>query len=468
MATTSPAGAADRWLRRLFGLSVVLVSFGLGAYAMWSGMFPSDTLSRSFRTASFLWGTLGHVPVQGGYVAGVPPDSVEARRVRWKPGEGLQDPVVVKGGRWFDNKRCPEADGCLAVEYAEGGRAGRTWPFRADVIRGLIENNATPLERVAGKDVADYMQGKFMSMYANGDVLVSFHVNRLYYPAFAGIGRFGSDGRPLWFNGRYYHHEAHITAGDSLWTPTTVIEESPFTVRDREMWRCDTGYVQIDQVHMLDEKGETADSLSIVDAFLASHWGSKLAVANSCDPFHVNSASIVGKDVSGLDDVRSGDVVLSLAHMDAFVIIGRETRMLKRYVEGTFVRQHSVKHLRGPEFLLFDNLGGYGVCGGEWKVYSRVLVVNAASGEETVVFPRDIERYCGWSTRLRGRVSISPDRTRVVASFTGYGRAVEVRIADGEVLAEFDFVSDARDTEWSSNGNVVRFHTEAFYSREAR
>ena len=112
--------------------------------------------------------------------------------------------------------------------------------------------------------------------------------------------------------------------------------------------------------------------------------------------------------------------------------------MVKRFARGSFVHQYSVKHLGGSEFILFDNEGGYAQGENGGYRYSRALVVALASGEERVVFPRT--PGAAVVVCVRGHLSLSPDRTRVVASFNRMGRAVEVRIADGAALAEFDFI----------------------------
>ena len=148
--------------------------------------------------------------------------------------------------------------------------------------------------------------------------------------------------------------------------------------------------------------------------------------------------------MDGLDDVNPGDIVLSVLNIGGFIILDGESHSLKRLVRGTFVMQHSVQHLEGSKFLMFDNRGGDAVGGP-----SRLFMVDLATGRETTIFPRadtpDSVRELFSS--VEGKIDISPDRRRVIMSFTEEGVAVEVRISDGEALNVFRSLHDVSDLE---------------------
>lgn len=457
------SNAADRRARRLYRFAVVAFAFGGGAYVAWAGVFPWDMIYRGVKTGATMVQVWMHNRSYKRDVAELLASSVEAKRVRLtddKKGGGgeLRDPVVLLDHPASFVAQCPQL-GCLAVEYGGRGDVGRRWPLRATLMARL-DAEAQPLEKAPNIAIADVLQTGWATPYSNGDLLITFTA-RWHDPQYLGVGRVGQDGQLLWFTPEgYSHHEGYVSAGDTAWVPGQTIEE-PFRRLPEQLgtWKCDESHLQLDRVNVLDGSGTMVDSVSVLDAFLASRWAPVLIYADPCDPFHLNSVSMVGDDVSGLPDVRPGDLVLSLRNLDAFAVVDRETRVVKRYERGTFVRQHSVKHLGGSEFVLFDNLGGYAQDeSGEYHRYSRVLVVDLASGEESVLFPRTPARR--WLFRLRGRISLSPDRTRVLASFTRTGTAVEVRIADGTVLAEFDFRP--------LRGYPDPFFGNAFYSHEAR
>ena len=162
--------------------------------------------------------------------------------------------------------------------------------------------------------------------------------------------------------------------------------------------------------------------------------------------------------VSGLVDANPGDVVVSIGNRGAFAVLDRHSDRVLLYVQGTFSRQHSVKHLRGSEFIMFDNLGVWKSSDGTPMAYSRVLVVDAATGREKTVFPTEPRRFGPWKQYDHGRVSVSSDGLRALASYSRHAKAVEVRIEDGAVLAEFEALHDVRALPVFAGGNgVVRF-----------
>ena len=125
--------------------------------------------------------------------------------------------------------------------------------------------------------------------------------------------------------------------------------------------------------------------------------------------------------------------------MSAFAVLDGETRALKRLVRGAFFRQHDVTHLTGSTFLMFDNQGGDRVGGP-----SRLLMVDLATGAETTIFPneRTPAALRGLYSYNRSAIDVSPDGERATATFSREGVAVEVRLADGEVLGVFRSLHD--------------------------
>ncbi len=379
--------------------------------------------------------------------------------------EGMRDRVVAGGGRWQFGEHCP--DGCLAVEYAGPADIGRATPFRPELLRAAVIAEAQ-YEKTLGASSDEVIQPFYMSSYPNGDLLATFYYADFHFPSFAGVARLDRAGRPIWYRRDYSHHEPHVAAGDTALVPGLKFEDEVELPGNLATWRCRPHATYVDVVDVLDPDGGLVERISVLDAFLASPWASVLTAADPCDPFHLNSVSLVRDDVSGLGDVRPGDIVLSLKHLSAVAILDRRTHALKRYVRGTFSQQHSVKHLRGSNFVMFDNRGGYGGRRGERYPYSRALVVDLATGEETVVFPKSgSERYGNWHSLGRGRISVSPRGDRMLASYTRLGRAVEVRIEDGEVLAEFNLLHDMRKFG-RADGRAIHFqHGNLFYVREA-
>ncbi len=451
-------------------VSAVVVAFGTGAYVAYADVFPWNLIRQGYKTAMLIrYARAIQLPISDiWHITEMPADSVASSRIKLASGESLSDPVVMDGGRWRFGELCPQADGCLAVEFSGSGEAGRTWPLQSLEIAESKIIARLPYEKTPGVSSHEVLVSSYVVPFSDGGLLATLNYRHFHFPFSAGLVRFDRTGRLMWRRRDYSHHEAYVTPGDTIWVPSLELSRDAPAV----FGACEQGSAIFDAVNILDGDGALVDQVSVMDALLDSPWTSLLAWANPCDPLHMNAVSSVG-DVSGLDGVKAGDMLLSLRELNAVAILDREAREVKRMILGTFSAQHSVKHLGGSRFIMFDNQGGGG-CGrpadpeGTCRKYSRVLVVDAATSEETVIFPRGEDRFAHWGSRLQGRISISPDRTRVIASFANIGKAVEVRVEDGAVLAEFDFVHDVRGIErFRAEGDVIRFEDgSVFYACE--
>ncbi len=150
---------------------------------------------------------------------------------------------------------------------------------------------------------------------------------------------------------------------------------------------------------------------------------------------------------------QQNSIVVSLRNLSAFAILNSENGAPQRVVRGSFVQQHSVHHLSGSKFLIFDNHGG-NLDGGP----SRLLEVDIERGEERTIFPNPstpIELRTLFSDTA-GYVDISSDRKRSFVSFSHAGIAVEVEIATGRVLTIYRnchaFSHSESAGRWSSKG----------------
>ena len=194
-----------------------------------------------------------------------------------------------------------------------------------------------------------------------------------------------------------------------------------------------------DFVHIIDGKGRLLKAISVLDALLESPYAPSLYYTDPVDPTHLNFVHKLREDAGGAKGIAPGDLVVSLRNPSAFGILDRKSYRLKKLVRGGFFRQHSVTHLEGSKFLMFDNLGSDGMHGP-----SRLLMVDLADGEETTIFPNDRtpEHLRDMFSYQSGHISISPDRRRCIVTYTQESSAVEVRIADGAVLAVFTNLHD--------------------------
>jgi hypothetical protein len=189
---------------------------------------------------------------------------------------------------------------------------------------------------------------------------------------------------------------------------------------------------------MIDGAGRLVEEIELVPIFLRSNWAALLRESTDfCDPLHLNYIDEIAANAG--PGLAAGDLVLSLRNLSRFVIFDPKTRQIKRVVSGNFIRQHSVHHLYGSKFLIFDNYGG-----DELGPPSRIVELDLSNGVERRIFPNaDTPKpYSQVFSDTAGSLDISPDRKRVLASFTDVGRAFEVEITSGRLLAVYDNVHD--------------------------
>ena len=432
----------DGALRCLFLTAVILATFAFGWRVGTFEKFPHTTLLRAYKTAK----TQIELLTREKYVfrhsrfVNIAPDSVKAHRFEFVAAATLADPILVPGGFGQFAEYCPGYAGCLAVEYAGNGTVVHTYPYRPGEIEKKPPLVAFPYEQSPGFSMGINAHPVSISQYANGDLLVIFQ-SKYSFPYALGVARIDREGRPIWYRRDYSHHEANFAEDDVALVPSMRIGKwaPPFyshPLRRRSQCAA-TSY--LDFVHVIDGEGRLLKETSIIDALLESPYAPILRYMDTCDPTHLNSVHKVGENAEGRGGIVPGDLVVSLRNISAFAILDGDTYRLKRLVRGQFFGQHSVKFLEGSRFLMFDNLGREGRHGP-----SRLLMVDVEDGTETTIFPNDKT-----PAHLRnmylvkgGGISISPDRRRVIVTFSMAGKAVEVRLRDGAVLTVFNSVHD--------------------------
>ena len=373
------------------------------------------------------------------------PANAAAARIDFLAGTALADPVVVKGavGAFLDH--CPWP-GCLAVEYDQSGTVSRVWPW-PDAIgeRNIVPDSDFPYEHAAGWSFARDLTMFQISPHPSGDLLVVFHFGRTH-PYGGGVARMAPDGRPRWYRKDYSHHWPHVVDENLTLVPNMRLRRAriSFEVQARHprstlQLECSKHLIIEDSINVLDGGGELLEEISVLDAIIASPYRGILRGADGCDPTHLNFAHMLGADAGDADGIAPGDLVLSLHGLNAFGILDKDDRRLKRLVRGSFHQQHGVRHLDKARFAMFDNLGTDGVHGP-----SRLLVVDLATGKETTVFPTNNtpEHLRYFYATTGGQFDVSADRRRVLLVDEADGRAFEIRLADGEVLNVFRQVHD--------------------------
>ena len=446
----------------LFVGALMLAAFAGGLYVAHYRVFPYAPLYSAGKTFVSLVGIHLRDPYREWDFVDIPSDQVTARRFEFIGSDHLTDPILVPGGPYRFREYCPGHVGCLAVEYAGRGEVRQAWPHRPDELEKWLENDEFtadfPYEYTPGFSFIEHAYIFGVSKYSDGDLLAVFHF-RYTHPYGGGVARIDRSGKPVWYRPDYSHHRPHLTDGEVVLVPGRRRDSStdttglPGEIRDRFAKFCPGWHNAAVNVIDPGSGRRLPKEISVFAAILQSPYAPLLLQVDPCNPthvnsvhLHVNSVHLMGEDAASAG-LEPGDMVVSMRRLDVFAILDRDTHRLKRMVHGGFKKQHSVLHFEGSRFLMLDNEGGRTADGA--RRISRLLMVDAASGEETAIFPnhRTPGHLRELYTPLSGGVAISPDRRRALVTFTEEGKAVEVRIADGAVLVVFDFLHDVSHLE---------------------
>ena len=429
----------------IFVLSVAVLCFTLGVGVAEFKLFPYRHIADGAKTLRVGFQDLLAPAYVGQFYAhedGVAPGDAASRRFerRAPPTPGVAT-MLVNGGYNEFLELCPDAAGCVAVEMDVDGEILRAWPYRPDEIFAAdVTGGAFPHEAVRASP-AETIRPLGILRYPDGDLLIVFQSVGSMFPFAGGVARIGPDGRPRWFRFDYSHHWATWLDEDTALVPDLEVLDAPVSTVSGGITLdipCETGRPQIDGFHLLAGDGSIERRYDVWGAMRDSQWSALLAeTTDGCDPLHVNYVDVIRDDAAaGLDP---GDFVVSLRNLSAFAVVDRETGAIEAVARGGFLQQHSVHHLEGSRFLLFDNRGG-----DELGPPSRVVEFDLANGAERRVAPRpDGPEGLRVLYSDRGSyIDISPDRRRVLASFSGEGKAVEFDIATGEVTFVYDHLHD--------------------------
>ena len=448
-------------------LSVAVLAFLAGSITAYLNVFPYQNIRDSARTLKALadsWQASERTDAQQRIeITEIPAARAPEERLTLVAEDAVRRPILAVGGLDQYLEHCPD-HGCLAVAVDARGDVVESWPYRpAEIYAADITGAAYPHEMLLSFDPIGNVYPLSAQRYADGDVLVNFQGQGGIFPFGMGITRVGPDGVPRWTRFDYSHHWSTLSEDGVAYVPSLQIGEgslrfsygaSPDTVE--YSLPCTTERPQLDTIQVVDGEGAVTEEIALTPIFLGSNWaGIVPETTDACDPFHLNYIDLVGENAG--PGLAEGDLVLSLRNLSRFAIFDPEEKRIKRVISGGFIQQHSVHHLEGSRFLIFDNRGGDVFGPG-----SRVVELDIADGTERRIFPNEEtpDAFAEVFSDRAGFLDISPDRSRVLASFTHAGRGFEIDIASGRLLAIYDNVHDlssVSDVPADERGQAWRF-----------
>lgn len=431
----------------LYIFSIIVIVFLGGTLTAHFQVFPYPDLRDAGRTLTALIDASTEPTYYGKHVETTTLPAHEASDNRWTIlDESVPRlPLIAYGGTNQYLELCPD-HGCLAVLYDASGTVTDHWPYRpTDIYDADITGGAYPHE-LSSFDPRTNVYPVGILSYSDGDILVNFQGRGGGgFPFGMGVARIDSDGMPRWSRFDFSHHWSTRGPHGTAYVPGLKIGDKniSFTLgsqpsRERHTLTCKTGRPQLDTIQVIDGKGDLVEEVELLPIFVNSNWnGLLLETTDECDPLHLNFIDEINDDAG--PGLTEGDLVVSLRNLSSFTILDRKTWSIERVVSGGFIQQHSVRHLSDSKFLIFDNRGGDDV-----GPASRVVELDLVTGRERRIFPNPDSpgSYAQVFSDRAGHLDISEDRTRVLASFTHAGRAFEIDIASGRLLAVYDHLHD--------------------------
>ena len=245
----------------------------------------------------------------------------------------------------------------------------------------------------------------------NGDLLALFE----------GLGmiRIDKDSKLLWSSERGEHHDMQVTPDGRIWvlTRTAHVNESFNPKRP----------ILEDFVTVLSPEGDELASVSILDAFQASHFASLLEFCEpSGDIFHTNSLEVLdGRFAERSSALAAGNVLLSLNHLNAVVIMDFDKAEIVWALTGFSNHQHDAELTPEGNLLFLDNRGNGG--------FSKVVELDPAS--HALVWGYFGDERNGFVTEASGAQQRLPNGNTLIIE-SNAGRAFEVD-RDGLIAWEF-------------------------------
>ena len=434
-------------LASLFVVSIALASFAAGGIVGKYRVFPYYLLSEAVAGVRALYRDVTNTTYDSLARRVSEYSAVDAPSRRVDDTEALTSGLLWPGGEGLFREICPEM-GCLAVELSSSGEVVHAYPYRLDAIkewRKVVELPRGTVHPFQAPKLSKVIHA--VRKYSNGDLLIVFdYANSI--PDEGGVARIDRSGMPLWVREDYSHHWptlfTDVNGEEFALIPGMTIEDDlnlKHSVLSFEPECPPYSHNQVDHVKVLGGDGSILQEIRIIDRIMESQYASMLNHStSSCDLLHLNYIDRIRDDVSGMPGVYPGDYVVSFRNISSFGIMDSETGRIKRMVRGTFSQQHSVQHLKESKFLLFDNHGADINAGP-----SRILLVDLAGSavHEQTIYPRaDTPEELRFFSYLRGNISISQDRERMIIASSNQGIGLEVQLSDGGVLNLFRNIHD--------------------------
>jgi outer membrane protein assembly factor BamB len=315
----------------------------------------------------------------------------------------------------------------------------------------------------AVNNLAMYPVGMYLA--DDGSLVITFQ-GRDTYPIQIGIVKVDRRGKVIW---KRFDNSSHWIAVDGqglIYTPYTVYRRDAKHLGDTGVEiRCQTGEANVDRIRVLTQDGQPVREIKLVSKFIkAGYRGVFYGLRDGCDPVHLNSIDIVTPALAArIPGARAGDLVISLREASMVALIDGESGAVKYAMSDRTAAQHGLRFLPDGTLLAFDNQGGDRALGG-----SRVVRLDLVKGTAETLFPRPGEKqFVPFYSDTAGHIDVSDDGKRALVTVTHQGRILELDVASGKPLWDYETTHDVgkflEENNLRAPGTVARFATYGAY-----
>jgi hypothetical protein len=301
--------------------------------------------------------------------------------------------------RWLTPARpVPAVDNAAARAGTQPGLTFVSSFFDGDVALRLIDANGAPFHtwRIRYLDLwtAEEQARMETTPLSNWDVAVTGALllpdgAAIFTFGYAGLVKLDWCGRVIWKHAYPTHHSIFRAEDGTLWVPSI---KHVYPAGARTPFANIVGPFIEDSVLQLDEGGRILREISVAELLMHNELESVLlangvtATRNLTDDYtHLNKVALLAsQDAPAFPQFEAGDALLSLRNLNLILVFDPDTKRIKWYQTGPWLRQHDPDLRPDGTISVFDNRTDN--AGGRALGGSRIVTVNPQTRGVRVVY----------------------------------------------------------------------------------
>ncbi|MEA3411315.1 MAG: arylsulfotransferase family protein [Pseudomonadota bacterium] len=264
---------------------------------------------------------------------------------------------------------------------------------------------------------------------------------------YGGLVKLDRCGSVVWTLAEPSHHSVELAEDGGFWVPGQRVHRSgdsspfpPFNTPFRE-----------DTIMRVSGNGVVQDEISVPQLFYDNHLEALLTASGESvkvdkkwdnEIVHLNKIAELKREMAGdFPQFEAGDLMLSLRQYNMVLVIDPESRVIKWWKAGPWLRQHDPEFVPGGHIIVFNNnrfRTSFGPGNGmisslDIPRISNIIEFDPASGEFEIVYGGRADQEL--LSVIRGKHERQPHGGLLITEFEG-GRVLETD-ANGRIIWEY-------------------------------